>query len=73
MKTVLTASIIGLGLLSAAPVMAQGVYVGPGGVGVDTGIHPYRGYDRDWAWRNHHRDYYEGRSAYEYRDRRDRY
>jgi hypothetical protein len=54
-------SLIALGLVGAmaaatpAPTLAQGVYVGPGGVGVDIGRpgyrgeHRYRGYD-DYAY-----------------------
>lgn len=58
MTTGLTSTVVTLGLLAVSPVMAQGVYVGPGGAGVDTGIHTY-GYDRDrrvrvraqgWGW-----------------------
>lgn len=54
------ASLIALGIVGAmaaatpSPTLAQGVYVGPGGVGVDIGRpgyreHRYRGYD-DYAY-----------------------
>jgi hypothetical protein len=63
----LKASLIALGMASAlavaapAPTFAQGVYVGPGGVGVDLGGRP--------GWRE--RDYYRDDYRYErrYRDR----
>ena len=60
------AGLIGAGLLVAAPAFAQGVYIGPGGIGVDTGIHRYR----DDYYRGRDREYdrdrgpYEGRSVY---------
>ena len=68
MRNILACSLIALGMTAvAAPAMAQGVYIGPGGVGVDTGIR--HGYDRDRGYRDHDRGYYEGRSVYRDRDR----
>ena len=66
MRHVLTAGIIGMGLFMTAPASAQGIYIGPGGVGVDTGIHRhrddyYRDRDRDYG---RDRETYEGRSVY---------
>jgi hypothetical protein len=54
-------SLIALGLVGTmaaatpAPTLAQGVYIGPGGVGVDIGRpgyreRRYRGYDDDYAY-----------------------
>jgi hypothetical protein len=49
----LKTSLAALGMMAAlaaatpAPTIAQGVYVGPGGVGVDTGRPRYR-HDRDY-------------------------
>lgn len=75
MKKTFAFSMIALGALVATPVMAQGVYVGPGGVGVDTGLRHHRYYDsdRDYGYRD--RGAFEGRSAYRdgYRRRSDRY
>ena len=62
MKSILAGSLIALTAVVATPVLAQGVYVGPGGVGVDIGRH--RDYDRD---NYRYERGYEGRSAY--RDR----
>lgn len=39
-------AVIALGCVSAPSVSAQGVYVSPGGVGVDLGGPRYRDYDR---------------------------
>ena len=66
MRNIAACSLIALGMVAVtAPAMAQGVYVGPGGIGVDSGIrHGYdRGYDRDREYR-HDRDFREGRSVY---------
>ena len=70
MRNILACSLIALGMSAiAAPVMAQGVFIGPNGVGVDTGIHRHHDYDR--GYRDHDRGYYEGRSVYrdDYRPR----
>ena len=77
MKNVLTAALIGSSMMIAAPAFAQGVYVGPGGVGFDSGIHRDRDYYRDRD-RDHYRGErsYEGRSVFrdgDRRDNRDRY
>ncbi len=74
MRSILAATILGAATLVAVPAFAQGVYVGPGGVGVDTGIG--RGYDRgdyDRGYDRRRDEYrrdrrYEGRSAYEGRE-----
>lgn len=42
-------------VFTAAPAMAQGFYIGPGGVGVDVGPHYYRHY-----YYRHYRDYPPG-------------
>ncbi len=69
MRHLLMAALIGVGTTAALPVFAQGLYIGPGGVGVDSGIH--RGYDRDRdAYRG--RDEYRGRRTYEGRSAYDR-
>ena len=66
----LKTSLIALGMASAlaaatpAPTLAQGVYVGPGGVGVDVGRPGWR--DRDY-YRDDYRDDY--RYERRYRDR----
>ena len=77
MKTFITGTILLAGLAVTAPAMAQGIYIGPGGVGVGTGSYGYdRGY-RDHGDRDYRRDgNYEGRSVYrEHRrsDYNDRY
>ena len=66
MKTVLTASLIGASLLIAAPAVAQSLYAGPGGVGLNTGVGPRQDYDRGRD-RDIYREnrVYEGRSAYD--------
>ena len=71
MRKTLAYSLIALGTLVATPtltltsVMAQGIYIGPNGVGVDPGIRHHRDDDRDGNYRRHDRDEsYEGRSAY---------
>ena len=72
MKTLIAGTLLLAGIAVAAPAVAQGIYVGPGGVGVDTGLgYGRRGYDRDYRddGYRHQRDTYEGRSAY----RGDRY
>jgi hypothetical protein len=57
------ASLIALGMASAitaasaAPTLAQGVYIGPGGVGVDVGPPPRRR-DRDYYREDYYRDDY---------------
>ena len=61
MRHVLTAGIIGLGLFVAAPASAQGIYIGPGGVGVDSGLRRHR----DDYYRDRDRDYDRGRETYE--------
>ena len=64
MRNILACSLIALGMTAvAAPAMAQGVYIGPRGVGVDSGIR-HHGYDRDRGYRDNDRGYFEGRSAY---------
>jgi hypothetical protein len=55
-------------VLTAAPALAQGIYVGPGGFGVDVGPrHHYRDY-RDYppGW---HRGHHYGWYRHQYRDR----
>ena len=72
MRSILIATFVGAATLAAVPAFAQGVYIGPGGVGIDSGI-GHR-YDRDdYRDRGYYRDrdayrrdrFYEGRSAYE--------
>ena len=66
MKYVLTAAVIGMGVIAAAPASAQGVYIGPGGVGVDTGVRRHDEYRRD-RYRDEdygERRFDEGRSVY---------
>ncbi len=82
MRSLLAATLIGTATLVAAPAFAQSVYIGPGGVGVDSGLgrgygyghddYRDRGYDRgrDEYRRNR---FYEGRSAYERDGRRGDY
>ncbi len=68
MKLLLASTVLATGLISAVPTMAQGVYIGPNGVGVDTGLgYRHRDYDRD-SYRDYGRygrgdRYYEGRSV----------
>ena len=64
LKSILTASLVAATVSFAAPAFAQGVYFGPGGVGVDLGHHRDN-YDRE-RYRDDYRrgGYYEGRSAY---------
>jgi hypothetical protein len=66
MKSILACSLIAMTIVGATPVLAQGVYVGPNGVGVDVG-RPHRDWDRD-----HYRQYRddEGRSVYRDGDNR---
>ena len=71
MKKIVTISALAAGLFSVTPVFAQGVYLGPGGVGVDVGPRYHRDYDRRDDYRRYNED--EGRSVYRYHDRRDRY
>src|SRR5262245_37069351 len=51
-------------VFTAAPAMAQGIYFGPGGVGVDVGprhhYRDYRGYPPGW-YRGHHYGWYRHR------------
>ena len=73
MKSILTATLVAATVSIAAPAFAQGVYFGPGGVGVDLG-HRRDGYDRE-RYRDDYRGRdrnYEGRSAYDGRGRYDR-
>lgn len=65
MRSILACSLIAVAICGATPVFAQGLYVGPDGVGIDTGRH-YRDYDRDRDGYRPYRD--EGRSIY--RERR---
>jgi hypothetical protein len=64
-------SLIALGTASAlvaatpAPTLAQGVYIGPGGVGVDVGRPGWR--DRDY-YRDDYRDDYRYERRYRDRD-----
>ena len=58
-----------LGIVAVTPAAAQGVYIGPNGVGVDSGIHP-RHRDND---RRYYRDRDEGRSVYREDRRYDRH
>lgn len=72
MKLLIAGSIAALTLAAAAPlapVSAQSVYIGPGGVGVGVGPRAYdRGYrERGPAYRRG--DSYEGRSVYRDRGR----
>jgi hypothetical protein len=69
MTKFLYCAVIAASLGAITPVAAQGVYIGPNGVGVDTGVRPYRDHDRDY-YRDRDRDVREGRSAYERRDHR---
>lgn len=56
-------------VLTSAPALAQGIYVGPGGFGVDVGPRPYyreyRHYPPGWyrghhyGWYRHHRRFYD--------------
>lgn len=77
MKIVLASAALVTGLLGAAPSFAQGVYIGPNGVGVDSGFgYRHRDCDRDGYRddrRHDRRDgYYEGRSvSRSYRHRND--
>ena len=76
MKIVLASAMLAGGLVGVVPASAQGVYIGPNGVGVDSGFgYGHRGYYRDRYRddRRYDRDdgYYEGRSAsrgYRHRD-----
>ena len=71
MKSILAGSLIAMAVAGSTPVLAQGVYLGPNGVGVDIGGRHHRDYDRDGY--RYDRGY-EGRSAYrdgEYRRYRD--
>ena len=61
MKSILAGSLIAMMVAGATPVLAQGVYLGPNGVGVDIGRHRDRDYDRD-SYRDDRG--YEGRSVY---------
>jgi hypothetical protein len=54
-------------VFTAAPALAQGIYVGPGGFGVDVGPRPYyrdyreyRDYPPGWS-RGHHYGWYRHR------------
>ncbi len=71
MTKVLYGTLLALALGAAVPAAAQGIYVGPNGVGVDTGAHRiYRDHDRDNDTNYYRdRDRHEGRSVYD-RDRR---
>ncbi len=64
MKAMLACSLAAGVLLGASPVLAQGVYVGPDGVGVDSGLRRHHDYDRHRYddYQRHHYD--EGRSVY---------
>lgn len=75
MKLLLAGLLTASTLAVAAPAMAQGVYIGPNGVGVGIGHRHYDDYDRDRGDYYGRRHFYEGRSAYDGRDRdyRDRY
>ena len=69
-------SLLAMSALIATPLAAQGIYVGPGGVGVDPGIRLHRDRDRDRDYRYRDREgYYEGRSIDRdrYRHHRDDY
>jgi|HubBroStandDraft_4_1064222.scaffolds.fasta_scaffold138796_2 hypothetical protein len=47
-------------LITAAPAMAAGIYIGPGGFGVDVGPRPgYRACDYYNNWCNGYYDYYD--------------
>ena len=69
MKSLVAGTVLIAGLAVAVPAMAQGVYIGPGGVGVDSGYgHRYSRYDDDYGRRGYRdgyerRGYYEGRSV----------
>ena len=74
MRSIIAATLIGTATLVAAPAFAQGVYIGPGGVGIDSGVRHGYGYgQRDYGDRGYERGrdtyrrdrFYEGRSAYE--------
>ena len=45
-------------VFTAAPALAQGIYVGPRGFGVETGPHYYRDYDHPGWYRGHHYGWY---------------
>ncbi len=65
MRKLMTVSLIALVTMAAAPAMAQGIYVGPGGVGVDTGIrHHHDDGDRGDRYNDRDRGSNEGRSVY---------
>ena len=65
MRKTMAYTLIALGTVLATPVVAQGVYVGPNGVGADTGFRHHHDYDRDRDYGRRDRDgNYEGRSAY---------
>jgi hypothetical protein len=65
MNKLIACSLLALGVASVTPALAQGVYVGPNGVGVDTGVRHYRDYDGDRGDRYRDGGYYEGRSSYD--------
>ena len=81
MKSLVAGTMLVAGLVVAAPAFSQGIYVGPGGVGVDSGFGYGRGHRdvyRDRGYRDDYgrRGYYEGRSVsrgYGHRDYDDRY
>jgi hypothetical protein len=64
-------SLIALGMASAtpAPTLAQGVYIGPGGVGVDVGRPGWR--ERDYRDDNRYERRYRGRGCRTVTIRRD--
>ena len=72
MRKIMICTMLALGVTAVTPALAQSVYVGPNGVGVDTGIRHHRDYERDRYDRYHDRDSYEGRSVYSDRDYGDR-
>lgn len=65
MKSLVAGMLLVAGLAVAAPAMAQGVYIGPGGVGVGNG-YEYGGGHRDgYEGRGRYRDGYRRRGNYE--------
>jgi hypothetical protein len=61
MKKIALGLVAAAAIFTAAPAMAQGIYVGPAGVGVDVGVPgPYYRCGYDYPCGPRYYDYYDG-------------